>query len=372
MHVRERAGGCRAGAVEVAVAAAVGRCGRCGRCWRGSGWRRRRGVCGIVAAAARVGPGHCSLVRRWPGATLRLVSSCGAKSVTRSARRRWLSASSSVDPADGTGEAAGLGASRRFAGLVLTSPRRRVMAASRSEVIAPRDSARSASLPVSSNARSRLIVRLGCGEFPASAKQNACASRSPSARGWPPVGVQAQRVQRGQVGVDRVLTGPVAARPAGFFLISTTDNPAALQHPGPVTRYRRCGCPRARPPPAGRGLLGVRRSLRHSRARRCRSSAWRWWRDWARSIQAPASHDAVSSLEEAVTASAWAGGLPFRSPLACSAWARLQWRSPSARRSYAEVLVHIRQAANQANDGQTGAGTAGSGQLGTRFRGNDR
>ena len=44
------------------------------------------------------------------GPTPRLVSSCGAKSVTRSARWRLLSASSRFDPADGEGEAAALGA----------------------------------------------------------------------------------------------------------------------------------------------------------------------------------------------------------------------------------------------------------------------
>src|SRR5215203_5785526 len=56
------------------------------------------------------------------GPTPRLASSCGARWVTRSARWHLLSASSRVDPADGEGEAAGLGApDRLFAGLVLTA-----------------------------------------------------------------------------------------------------------------------------------------------------------------------------------------------------------------------------------------------------------
>jgi hypothetical protein len=42
-------------AVQVAVAAAVGRCGAAGGDRAGAG---ERGVGGIVAAAARVGPGH--------------------------------------------------------------------------------------------------------------------------------------------------------------------------------------------------------------------------------------------------------------------------------------------------------------------------
>jgi hypothetical protein len=76
------------------------------------------------------------------------------------------------------------------------------MAASRSEVRAPRDSARSASLTVTVGAR----------------------------RGQP-VGVQAQRVQRGQMGVDRVRLAPPPLAPTGTFDLYHGQS-RGLQHPG--------------------------------------------------------------------------------------------------------------------------------------------
>ena len=91
------------------------------------------------------------------------------------------------------------------------------MAASRLDVSAPRDSARSASLPVSSNARRRLIVRvLAVVSSRRAPSRMRSASRSPSARGMGSlVGVQAQRVQCGQVGIDRVRLAPPPLAPAG-------------------------------------------------------------------------------------------------------------------------------------------------------------
>jgi hypothetical protein len=134
----------------------------------------------------------------------------------------------SVDPADGEGEAAGLGAPDGvFAGLVLTA------AAARDgsepvEVSAPRDSARSASLPVSSNARRRLIVRvLAVVSSRRAPSRMRSASRSPSARG---VGSRSasrrsacNAARWASIGSDL----PRRRSPRRGRSISTTVNPAA-------------------------------------------------------------------------------------------------------------------------------------------------
>ena len=175
------------GAVEVAVAAAVepvtDDAAAAGGDRAGAG---ERCVCGVVAAAARVGPGHDRLVRR---------SSTGPRRISVEAEFRHqigdqvgevalVIGELSVDPADGEGEAAGLGAPDGvFAGLVLTA----AAAGDGSEPVGGQRAAgqRSVSITADGEQRAQTIdrPRLGCGEFPASAKQMRSASRSPSARG---------------------------------------------------------------------------------------------------------------------------------------------------------------------------------------------
>ena len=80
----------------------------------------------------------------------------------------------SVDPADGEGEAAGLGAPDGvFAGLVLTA----AAAGDGSKPVGGQRAAgqRSVGIAAGEQQRAQPIdrLRLGCGEFPASAEQNA-------------------------------------------------------------------------------------------------------------------------------------------------------------------------------------------------------
>ena len=110
------------GAVEVAVAAAVepvtDDAAAAGGDRAGAG---ERGVCGIVAAAARVGPGHdrlCGADRADAAFGQQLRRQVG----DQVGEVAFVIGEFSVDPADGEGEPAGLGAPDGvFAGLVLTA-----------------------------------------------------------------------------------------------------------------------------------------------------------------------------------------------------------------------------------------------------------
>ena len=151
----------------------------------------------------------------------------------------------SVDPAYGEGEAAGLGAPDGvFAGLVLTA----AAARDGSEPVGGQGAAGQRSVGVAHDHRRRAVWAAG-------RRLGAARATRPGGRRSGP-------------------SCPAAARPDGDVRSLPRSIPR-LATPGPV-RFRSCGCPRARPPPAGPGhARRSKRSLRQSRARRCRSSAWR-------------------------------------------------------------------------------------------------
>ncbi len=122
MCASESRGCVHGGAVEVAVAAAVEPVTDDAAAARGDRTGAgERGVCGIVAAAARVRPGHDRLGgANWAyaafGQQLRRQVGDEVGEVA------FVIGEFSVDPTDREGEAAGLGAPDRvFAGLVLTA-----------------------------------------------------------------------------------------------------------------------------------------------------------------------------------------------------------------------------------------------------------
>ena len=125
----------------------------------------------------------------------------------------------------------------------------------------------------------------GGGEFLAGAEQD--PQRLPvavGARGGQPVGVQAQRGQHGQVGVDRVgLAPPAAGLAVGLLALDHDSQAGGGQRAGQPDR-RSCGCPRCDTASRGPGAwstiqassCGVAGGVVADRASRRSGRRWGW------------------------------------------------------------------------------------------------